>query len=263
MLRNYRWFARVVLIPVLAAALITSNGCGPIKTTTFTVPMGGWATQVKEGHRLDTDNTCTPPTPPAPQLASPDPTKPEVVAGFDHWRNTVDGCLESGNWIYRGLVRFNFSPFPSGSTIQSGYLEFDVTNSSEVPQVTNRIPNCAAQLLYVSDAWSTALPPMIPGQVQMVSQHPQGGTIGGKYTLPNAVFPIPTQLPAGVELTRIPQAHFKIDVKNHLQNWLVNNAPNNGFMFTSVDETTPSPVTANTACRTHFGGFKLTVTTIP
>lgn len=241
---------------VLVVSLSSCQGCPPIKTIPFNLSVSGVTTQILMVGQVDTVNSCDPATPPAPQDDQPDPSKSdEVIAGFDHWRNTLDNCQESKVLVYRGLVQFDLTPLVQANKqnlLNSAYLEFDTTNSWEVPQISGRIPNCAAQLQYVLDPW-TAGPP------SRVRSFPRGGPLGGQYTLPNQEFPLPP-LPQGVQLT--PQGHFKIDVMTYVQRWIVGNQPNNGFMFSSVDESTPLPVPSNSACHTHFANFKLTVNTL-
>jgi len=71
------------------------------------------ATLVKSSGFADTGgNTCNPAAPPAPDVqAFWDGLSPErkrnPMVGFETWRNTTDGCLESKLYVYRALVTFN------------------------------------------------------------------------------------------------------------------------------------------------------------
>src|SRR5262249_49473144 len=90
------------------------NGCqNPPQL--ITTPVGvSVATLVKTTGFVDTSHNCNPAVPPAPdaqgQWSSQSPSgKMAPFAGFQIWRNTTDGCLESRKDVYRALATFNMA----------------------------------------------------------------------------------------------------------------------------------------------------------
>jgi len=251
----------LVAAPLSCLAVAIFTAC-PVKTTTFNLPVSGVTTLIRQGGQVDTVNNCNPPTPPAP---SPDTLSSgksdEVFAGFDHWRNTVNTCQESKILIYRGLVKFDLTQLVNANKkglISSATLDFTVTNTFATPQPANALPFCAGQLQFVSGAWA----PGPPSTLNLLTQQfPAGGTVGGLYNF-SPTFPLTPVTSGPIQTT--PQGHFKIDVMNWARNWIDNGAANNGFMFSSANEshTLPVPTSDNTACHTHMADFKLTVNTL-
>ncbi|HWV98790.1 MAG TPA: hypothetical protein VNZ64_03755 [Candidatus Acidoferrum sp.] len=251
-----------ILVGAIGIVLLSMAAtCPPVTLNTFTPPVQGVTTFIMMGGQVDTVNTCTPVTPPAP---SPDTltsgSADEIFVGHDHWRNTVDNCQESKVLVYRGLVKFDLAQLSTtkANLLSSALLEFDVIGTSSSTPPATGSPFCAAQLLDVGDPWTPGPPSNLNHFTQ---QFPRGNTAGGalrEWTLPSS---FPTAA-GSTSIQATSQGHFQIDVVEWLKLWMAGQ-PNNGFMFTAVNEdwTLPVAVNNNSSCRTHMANFKLTVKT--
>lgn len=103
---------RLVSFGLMAVAAVFLAGC-PVqpKTTLVGLSVG---TLVKTSGLVDPVNTCNPAVPSAPDIqawwnAMPPNNRTFPFVGFELWRNTTDGCLESRLDVYRALVTFNMA----------------------------------------------------------------------------------------------------------------------------------------------------------
>lgn len=108
---------RVAAISVgMSVATLFGIACvpGPAPTPLTTMVGRSSGTFVKTSGLIDVSNTCTPATPPAPDVAGfwnaqPPTNRLFPIAGFEIWRNTTDGCTTTRLDTYRAVTTFNMA----------------------------------------------------------------------------------------------------------------------------------------------------------
>jgi hypothetical protein len=255
---------------VVTAAVAGCNGNGGGITPVTTDVGSSVATLVKTGGLVDTTNTCNPATPPAPDVQafwdglSP-ANKLAPVVGFETWRNTTDGCLESRLDAYRALVTFNMS---SASSLKG------LVTKAELIVLTHALPSGAgtASCIAVTGGAATlqrfgpgATLPSLSAGANLIKLQPSEAFPTG-----NTVFTFPSPWasgtvagaadPTATVASGTGGAVFTVDVTGQ-----VNAALNGGFagmswMLTSAMEgPLAAPVTSAVDCKTSYT-FKLTLT---
>ncbi len=105
--------AMIICAGVLALS-IAACAPGSVGSPTTTLVGRSTGTFVKTSGLVDVSNTCTPATPPAPDVAGfwnaqPPTNRLFAIAGFEIWRNTTDGCTTTRLDTYRAVTTFNMA----------------------------------------------------------------------------------------------------------------------------------------------------------
>ena len=240
-----------VVVLVVAGAFI--SGC-PVKP--ITTPVGlSVATLVKTTGFVDPTHNCNPAVPAAPDAqgqwnAQSPASKTAPFAGFQIWRNTTDGCLESRKDVYRALATFNMA---SVSNLKGLVQTATLTVKSQAIPSGVGAPGCPA--MTAGAGTFERFGPGATGTLPAVSGAGSFDVIppAGSFPTGQAVSVTPTPSGTGGFV-------FTLDVTSQ-----VNAALNGGIsemswmVDSSLEGPLPAPATAQVDCRTSIN-FGMTIT---
>jgi hypothetical protein len=261
---------RLLGLLVITAALAGCNGNGGGITPTTTDVGSSVATMVKTTGLVDPVNTCNPATPPAPDAqanfdATPLANRLFPAVGFETWRNTTDGCLESRLDTYRALVTFNMS---SVSNLKGLVTKAELVVLSHILPSGVGTPSCIAMTggaaSLVRFGPNATLPSLSAGgsliKLQPSDSFPTGNTV---FTFPSpwASGPVAGATdPTTTLASGTGGATFTVDVTSQVNAALNGGTAGMSWMLTSAMEGPLStPVTTAADCKTLYG-FRLTLT---
>jgi len=238
---------------VVAGAFI--SGC-PNPAQPITTPVGlSVATLVKTTGFVDSTHNCNPAVPPAPDAqgqwnAQSPAGKTAPFAGFQIWRNTTDGCLESRKDVYRALATFNMA---SVSNLKGLVQTVTLTVKSQAIPSGVGAPGCPA--MTAGAGTFERFGPGAAGTLPAVSGAGSFDVIppAGSFPTGQAVSVTPTPSGTGGFV-------FTLDVTSQ-----VNAALNGGIsemswmVDSSLEGPLPAPATAQVDCRTSIS-FGMTIT---
>jgi len=239
----------------LSVAAVFLSGC-PHSPQPITTPVGlGVATLVKTTGFVDPANNCNPAVPTAPDAqgqwnAQAPAGKTAPFAGFQIWRNTTDGCLESRKDVYRALATFNMAAVSNlKGLVQTATL---TVKSQALPSGVGA-PGCPA--MTAGAGTFERFGPAATGTLPTVS-----GVGSFDVIPPAAAFPTGQ----AVSVTPTPSGTggfvFTLDVTSQ-----VNAALNGGIgemswmLDSSLEGPLAAPATAQVDCRTSIN-FAMTIT---
>ncbi len=265
--------AHLAAFGLITAAAVFLAGCPVQPKTTFVGLAVG--TLVKTTGLVDPLNTCNPAVPAAPDIqawwnALPPNNRTFPFVGFELWRNTTDGCLESRLDAYRALVTFNMA---SVSNLKGLVTKAElIVSMRALPAGVGGHSSCiaftggAGALERFGPAAAGTLPP-VTGAGSLVRLQPTEAFPSGQTVF---TFPKPWTVgnvagaasPTTTTASGTGGAVFTVDVTSQ-----VNAALNGGFagmswMLTSAFEgplTSTAPPAGSVDCKTSYS-FQLRLT---
>jgi hypothetical protein len=188
--------------------------------------------------------------------------------GFETWRNTTDGCLESRLDVYRALVTFNVASVSNlKGLVQKAEL---IVSTRALPPGVGGNAGCiaftggAGSLQRFGPAAAGTLPPVSGAgsldRLQPAEAFPSGQTV---FTFPSP-WAAGTVAGAADPTTTIASgtggAAFSVDVTSQVNAALNGGSSGMSWMLTSAFEgPLPSPVTTPVDCKTSYS-FQLSLT---
>jgi hypothetical protein len=261
-----------VLGPICAAVVLFA-GCPPQKATTTDVGLSV-ATMVKTTGLVDTTNNCNPASPAAPDIQSwwnalPPNNRLHPYVGFELWRNTTDGCLESRKDVYRGLVTFNMASVSNlKGLVQKAEL---VVSTYTLPSGVGTtgcmaMSGGAAALERFGPASANTLPPVQGSgsldRLQPNESFPTGQVV---FNFPNTTPLTPGAVSGATSPTTVTAngtggVVFTVDVTSQVNAALNGGIAGMSWMLDSSSEgPLPGPAPSGVDCKTAYS-FKLTIT---
>jgi hypothetical protein len=210
---------------------------------------------------VDNNNNCsvaTPPSPPAPDVwfnslpvTAPEKAVSQGVVGFNVWRNTFDGCLESRQDLYRTRFSYdltgvsNLKGLVTGAALDISVVIMPVAPSGIFCQAFSggggslfRLPN------------NTTLP---PSQFTLLAPPAQFSTTGRIFGMTNPWIAGTIQPGVTTQATGLGGASWTVDLTSQVDGAIQQGLPAIFFEISGSDETriTTAPA-GSTDCRTVF-----------
>lgn len=261
--------------PILAAAMFLGSCPHSQTPQPLTTNVGlSVATITKTTGLVDTTHTCNPANPKAPDIQSwwnslPPNNRLNPYVGFELWRNTTDGCLESRKDVYRALVTFNMASVSNlKGLVQKAELVISTHALPSGVGSTGCVPltGGAASLERFGPAAAASLPPVQGSgsldMLQPTENFPTGQTV---FSFPptNPLTPgavAGATSPTTVMVNGTGGAVFTVDVTSQVNAALNGGMAGMSWMLVSSSEGSLSgPVTAGVDCKTSYN-FKLAIT---
>jgi hypothetical protein len=257
--------SRMFALTVLSAVSVL-NSCG-LSNKTLTVPATVMDMAQVTGV-VDQNNSCTPPTSPAPMPdawwnAQPTANQQMPAVGFQIWRNEANGgaCQEHKDIAYRGFFQYDLSTVAPLKTVTAASITFvsKVLPPDATPNASNM---CDARSGGLGSLWDVTPTIPFPGGMMVLPPNvpfPPGMKLVA-FTLPWVPGKVGTH--TTTDSTGASGASFTVDVTSRVQKALADSQPVIQFMFSGTDEAFPRPITppASIDCLTLIEVQSMTVT---